>query len=120
MNALPSNPLLKLAAGLSDLRVAILLLLVIATSSGVGTAIPQGEPASFYLARYDPQPWLGIFKGQAVLWLQLDHLYTSQWFLFLLAWLGLAGPGLGWSRQSRQRGRQQLRIPRQPRGRSPG
>jgi cytochrome c biogenesis protein len=25
-----------------------------------------------------------------VLWLQLDHLYTSQWFLFLLAWLGLA------------------------------
>jgi len=90
MNALPSNPLLKLAAGLSDLRVAILLLLVIATSSGVGTAIPQGEPASFYLARYEPQPWLGIFKGQAVLWLQLDHLYTSQWFLFLLAWLGLA------------------------------
>lgn len=90
MNALPSNPLLKLAAALSDLRVAILLLLVIATSSGVGTAIPQGEPTSFYLARYDPQPWLGIFKGQAVLWLQLDHLYTSQWFLFLLAWLGLA------------------------------
>ena len=81
---------LKLAAWLSDLRVAIVLLLVIATCSGVGTAIPQGEPASFYLERYDTSRWLGIIDGRSVLRLQLDHLYTSQWFLLLLAWLGLA------------------------------
>merc|ERR1711939_446702 len=51
--------LLKVAAWLSDLRVAIVLLLVIAACSGIGTAIPQGEPASFYLERYDTSPWLG-------------------------------------------------------------
>ena len=82
--------LLKVAAWLSDLRVAIVLLLVIAACSGIGTAIPQGEPASFYLERYDTSPWLGVVDGRSVLRLQLDHLYTSQWFLLLLAWLGLA------------------------------
>ena len=54
----------KLAAGLSDLRVAIILLLVIASSSGLGTAIPQGEPNSFYLERYNPHPWLGFLGGE--------------------------------------------------------
>lgn len=81
---------LKLAAWLSDLRVAIVLLLLIATCSGIGTAIPQGEPASFYRERYDAAPWLGLINGNNLLQLQLDHLYTSQWFLLLLAWLGLA------------------------------
>ena len=80
----------KLAAGLSDLRVAIILLLVIASSSGLGTAIPQGEPNSFYLERYNPHPWLGFLGGEQLLNLELDHLYTSNWFLFLLAWLAVA------------------------------
>ena len=37
---------LKAAAWVSDLRVAIVLLLLIAACSGLGTAIPQGEPAA--------------------------------------------------------------------------
>ena len=81
---------LKLAAWLSDLRVAIVLLLLIALCSGVGTAIPQGEAAGFYLDRYNAAPWLGLLDGRQLLWLQLNHLYTSNWFLVLLAWLGLA------------------------------
>ena len=81
---------LKLAAWLSDLRVAIVLLLLIALCSGVGTAIPQGEAAGFYLDRYNAAPWLGLIDGRQLLWLQLNHLYTSTWFLVLLAWLGLA------------------------------
>jgi cytochrome c biogenesis protein len=81
---------LKAAAWLSDLRVAIVLLLLIAACSGLGTAIPQGEPAAFYHERYDAAPWLGVVNGDQLLSWELDHLYTSNWFLLLLAWLGLA------------------------------
>ena len=81
---------LKAAAWLSDLRVAIVLLLLIAACSGLGTAIPQGEPGAFYHERYDAAPWLGVVNGDRLLSWELDHLYTSNWFLLLLAWLGLA------------------------------
>jgi len=62
---------------------------VIAVTSGVGTAIPQREPADLYHRLYDPQPWLGLLNGDGVLALQLDHVYSSGWFLGLLAWLAL-------------------------------
>lgn len=84
------SALLRGLALLSDLRLAIVLLLAIALASTIGTAIPQGEEAGFYLERYDAHPWLGLLKGSAVLGLGLDHLYTSSWFLVLLAWLSLA------------------------------
>lgn len=80
----------KLAAWLSDLRVAIILLLAIAASSAIGTAIPQGEPNTFYIERYNLHPWLGVVRGKQLLAWELDHLYTSNWFLFLLAWLAIA------------------------------
>jgi cytochrome c biogenesis protein len=84
------SALLRTLALLSDLRVAIVLLLAIALASTIGTAIPQGEAAPFYLERYGDHPWLGLLPGPAVLALGLDHLYTSPWFLVLLAWLSLA------------------------------
>ena len=94
MKALP-----RLVALISDLRLAILLLLVIAIASGVGTAIPQRETAEFYHRLYDPQPWLGLLPGEGVLALQLDHIYSSSWFLGLLAWLALALLLCSWRRQ---------------------
>ena len=94
MKALP-----RLVALISDLRLAILLLLVIAIASGVGTAIPQRETAEFYHRLYDPQPWLGLLPGEGVLALQLDHIYSSGWFLGLLAWLALALLLCSWRRQ---------------------
>uniref|UniRef100_UPI00404B20B3 cytochrome c biogenesis protein ResB n=1 Tax=Cyanobium sp. TaxID=2164130 RepID=UPI00404B20B3 len=84
---------------MSDLRVAIVLLLVIASTSGVGTAIPQREPAELYHRLYDPQPWLGLLNADGVLALQLDHVYSSGWFLGLLAWLALALLLCSWRRQ---------------------
>jgi cytochrome c biogenesis protein len=89
----------RLVAWIADLRVAIGLLLVIAITSGVGTAIPQKESEAFYHQRYDPAPWLGILRGDGVLTLQLDHVYSSRWFLALLAWLGLALLLCSWRRQ---------------------
>lgn len=91
--------LLRLVGWISDLRIAIVLLLVIAITSGVGTAIPQREPADLYHRLYDPQPWLGLLNGDGVLALQLDHVYSSGWFLGLLAWLALALLLCSWRRQ---------------------
>ncbi|MEB3350132.1 MAG: cytochrome c biogenesis protein ResB [Cyanobacteriota bacterium] len=93
------RPLLRLAAWISDLRLAIVLLLLIAVGSGVGTAIPQQESSAFYHERYDASPWLGLLDGNSVLRLQLDHVYASGWFLGLLAALGLALILCSWRRQ---------------------
>ena len=93
------KPLLKLASWISDLRLAIGLLLVIAIASGIGTAIPQKESGAFYHQLYDGQPWLGLLKGDGVLALQLDHIYSSSWFLALLAWLALSLLLCSWRRQ---------------------
>jgi cytochrome c biogenesis protein len=90
---------LRVVGWISDLRVAIVLLLVIALTSGVGTAIPQRETADLYHRLYDPQPWLGLLNGDGVLALQLDHVYSSGWFLGLLAWLALALLLCSWRRQ---------------------
>ncbi|WP_320676162.1 cytochrome c biogenesis protein ResB [Prochlorococcus sp. MIT 1300] len=89
----------RLLSWISDLRVAIALLLVIALSSALGTAIPQGEPSANYIDIYQENPWLGIFDGQMILRLELDHVYTSNWFLALLAWLGIALMICSWRRQ---------------------
>jgi len=96
---LSARPLQRLVAWISDLRLAIVLLLVIALASGVGTAIPQKELSAFYHERYDGAPWLGLLRGDGVLALQLDHVYSSGWFLALLAWLGLALLLCSWRRQ---------------------
>ena len=77
----------RLLALLGDLRLAIGLLLLIALASALGTALPQSEPASAYHDHYDAQPWLGLLTAAPILALQLDHVYSSGWFLALLALL---------------------------------
>ena len=77
----------RLLALLGDLRLAIGLLLLIALASALGTALPQNEPASAYHDHYDTQPWLGLLTAAPILALQLDHVYSSGWFLTLLALL---------------------------------
>jgi cytochrome c biogenesis protein len=91
--------LLRLVAWIADLRLAIGLLLLIAVASGIGTAIPQKESLEFYHQRYDDAPWLGWLKAAGILRLQLDHVYSSGWFLTLLALLGLALILCSWRRQ---------------------
>jgi cytochrome c biogenesis protein len=89
----------RLIAWISDLRLAIGLLIVIAVASGLGTLVPQKESAELYHRVYDAQPWLGLLNGDALLSLQLDHVYSSSWFLALLAWLGLSLILCSWRRQ---------------------
>ncbi|MEY4297716.1 MAG: hypothetical protein RLZZ423_895 [Cyanobacteriota bacterium] len=89
----------RLIAWISDLRVAIGLLVVIAIASGLGTLVPQKESEALYHRVFDAEPWLGLFNGDRILALQLDHVYSSSWFLALLAWLGLALILCSWRRQ---------------------
>lgn len=95
----PMRPVLRGIALLADLRLAIALLILIAIGSGIGTAIPQLESDRFYLERYGEAPWLGVLDGAWLLRLQLDHVYSSSWFLALLAVLALALLLCSWRRQ---------------------
>ena len=75
---------------LSSLKIAILLLLLIAISCAAGTLIPQQESDQFYYENFNQNPFLGVINGNILLLLEFNHVYTSFWFLFLLIWLSLA------------------------------
>ena len=58
---------------ISSLRFAILLIIFIAISSGVGTFIPQGNDKQEYIDFYNETTIFGFINGYQVLKLQLDH-----------------------------------------------
>ena len=66
----------RLIAWISDLRVAIGLLILIAIASGLGTLVPQKESAELYHRVYDAKPWLGLFNGDALLRLQIGRAHV--------------------------------------------
>jgi len=84
---------------ISSLRFAISLILFIAISSGIGTFIPQGNNNKFYIDIFDDDPILGFLNGEKVLKLQLDHIYTSFWFLFALILLCISLAACSFRRQ---------------------
>lgn len=70
---------------LTDLRLAIVLLLAIALFSASGTVIEQGQSIEFYKANYPEDPALfGFLSWKVILTLGLDHVYRTWWFLSLL------------------------------------
>ncbi len=89
----------KILIWLSSLKIAIFLLIIIALASALGTAIPQNEEIQYYITNYSENPWLGFINGEIILNLQLNHIYSSFWFLFLLFWLALALIICSWKRQ---------------------
>ena len=84
------NKISKIFNWLSSLKIAILLLLLIAISCALGTAIPQNETDNFYYDSFNENPFLGIINGNILLSIELNHIFTSFWFLVLLSWLGLS------------------------------
>jgi cytochrome c biogenesis protein len=74
---------------LADLRLAIVLLLVIALFSITGTVIEQGQSISFYQANYPEHPALfGFLTWKVVLTAGFDHVYRTWWYLALLILFG--------------------------------
>ena len=74
----------KLILNISSLKFAVSLLIFIAFSSGIGTFIPQGLEEKDYLESYKNNPIFGFIDGDKILLLELDHIYTSKWFLITL------------------------------------
>ena len=66
----------------ASLKLAIVLLMVLAIASTLGTLIPQGRSAAEYAARYGS-------LAKPLIALQFTSLYHSGWFLALLFLFGL-------------------------------
>ena len=84
---------------ISSLRFAISLIIFIAIASGIGTFIPQGSNNKFYIDNFNSTPIFGFLDGEKVLKLQLDHIYTSFWFLFTLILLCISLAACSFRRQ---------------------
>ena len=89
----------RIIAWTSSLKVAIFLLFVIAIACAIGTAIPQAEPLQTYIEVYGKNPWIGFINGEIIIALQLNQVYSSNWFLGLLGWLALSLIACSWRRQ---------------------
>ena len=76
---------------LSDLRLAIYELAVIAALSAVGTVIPQNKAMEYYVENYpdvDGSRVFGFVTWRLIGLFQFDHIYVAPYFLGLLALLG--------------------------------
>jgi cytochrome c biogenesis protein len=79
----------RLVSILADLRLAIILLLAIALFSISGTVIEQNQSLSFYQQNYPENPALfGFLTWKILLKIELNHVYTTWWFLSLLVLFG--------------------------------
>jgi cytochrome c biogenesis protein len=85
---------------ITDLRLAILLLLAIALFSISGTVIEQGQSVAFYQANYPEDPALfGFLSWKVLLAAGLDHVYRTWWYLALLILFGLSLTACTFTRQ---------------------
>ena len=70
---------------LSNLTFAIIILLLIASLSIIGTIIEQDQNLEFYQKTYSNNNHTLVFLDwKTIKYLQLDHLYTNWWFLSLI------------------------------------
>ena len=85
---------------LTDLRLAIALLLTIAIFSITGTVIEQGQSLAFYQENYPETPALfGFLTWKLLLIVGLDHVYRTWWFLALLILFGASLTACTFTRQ---------------------
>ncbi|BAY13564.1 cytochrome c biogenesis protein [Calothrix sp. NIES-2098] len=85
---------------LTDLRLAIALLLLIALFSVSGTVIEQGQSPAFYQANYPEHPALfGFLSWKVIQVVGLDHVYRTWWFLSLLVFFGTSLTACTFTRQ---------------------
>ncbi|CAG36411.1 cytochrome c biogenesis protein ResB [Desulfotalea psychrophila] len=75
-----TNPLWKF---LASVQLAIFIFFALASTSVIGTVIPQHRPMAFYLEAY------GNFWTQIFLVLDIPEMYSSWWFTGLLCLLAL-------------------------------
>ena len=85
---------------LTNLRLAIALLLLIAVFSISGTVIEQGQSPAFYQSNYPEHPALfGFLTWKVIQVLGLDHVYRTWWYLGLLIVFGASLTACTFTRQ---------------------
>jgi cytochrome c biogenesis protein len=85
---------------ITDLRLAIALLLLIALFSISGTLIEQGQSPGFYQANYPEHPALfGFLSWKVIQVLGLNDVYRTWWFLALLIFFGTSLTACTFTRQ---------------------
>jgi cytochrome c biogenesis protein len=74
---------------LANLQLAISLLFLIGILIALGTFIEQDQTLAFYKENYSTNnPILGFVTWKLITSLQLNQIYTSYWFIILLAFFG--------------------------------
>ncbi len=82
MPARINHPLIRISIRfLGSMNLAITLLVAIAIAAIIGTVLQQNQPYPDYLLKFGPF-WFEIFKA-----LDLFDVYSSSWFLTILAFL---------------------------------
>lgn len=80
----------KVLRPLANIKLAIAELTGIAVLSSLGTFIEQNKPMEYYVQNYpeEGQKVFGFLSYNVIFALQFDHIYSANYFLFLLALLG--------------------------------
>ena len=102
---------------LADLKLAIVLLLLIALCSISGTVIEQAQSLGFYQEAYPESPALfGFLTWKVILILGLNDVYRAWWFYSLLILFGASLTACTFTRQlPALNAARQLRFYNQPR-----
>lgn len=80
----------KFFRSLADLRFAIIILLLISFISIIGTIIEQNESIEIYKNNYPlTNPAFGFLSWDIILKFELDHVYTTWWFISLILLFGI-------------------------------
>lgn len=73
------------ASRLGNLQFAIVLLLLVASFSSIGTFIEQNKDNDFYQLNYpNTEPLFGFINAKFIFLLSLDHIYTAWWFILII------------------------------------
>ena len=74
----------------TNLQFAIIILILLAIASSLGSFIEQDENENFYIENYPIiKPIYGFITSKFILQLGIDHVYRTWWFLSLLIILGI-------------------------------
>ena len=76
---------------LGNLRLAIVLLLILALCSALGTIIEQNQNISFYENSYpNSAPFLGFISSNVIFFFGLNNIYQTWWFTALIILLAVS------------------------------
>nr|YP_010021092.1 ccs1 [Chaetoceros muellerii]QOK36111.1 ccs1 [Chaetoceros muellerii]UHB41440.1 c-type cytochrome biogenesis protein [Chaetoceros sp. DS1] len=76
---------------IADLRFAIIILLLIASVSIIGTIIEQDQSIEIYKLNYPlVNPVFGFLSWDIILLCGFDHVYKTWWFIMLIVLFGLS------------------------------